>query len=192
MSAPLRAAAFPCSSVPAHLLRLLSRHAFLQAQATVRPCLPRLPPASSCPGSPHASSQSDTESIASATAALKRDLEVVEAQSRVLPERRARGARDELRTTICLGSSVSLGSRQHQVAYLRLKSLLTSMVGSFSSPVLGSQGGKPASPVVTLGVPLSQRNAGVSVNRAALRRIGGRHGTPFSTTLISLVVESTV
>ena len=49
--------------------------------------------------------------------------------------------------------------------------------GSFSSPVLGSQGGKPASPVVTLGVPLSQRNAGVSVNRAARRRIGGRHGT---------------
>ena len=30
------------------------------------------------------------------------------------------------------------------------------------------------------------------MNRAALRRIGGRHGTPFSTTLISLVVESTV
>ena len=64
--------------------------------------------------------------------------------------------------------------------------------GSFSSPVLGSQGGKPASPVVTLGVPLSQRNAGVSVNQAVLRRIGGRHGTPFSMTLISPVVESTV
>ena len=50
------------------------------------------------------------------------------------------------------------------------------LCGSFSSPVLGSQDAKPASPVVTLGVPLNQRNAGVSVNRAALRRIDGRHG----------------
>eukprot|EP00450_Noctiluca_scintillans_P000522 CAMPEP_0194500756 /NCGR_PEP_ID=MMETSP0253-20130528/19487_1 /TAXON_ID=2966 /ORGANISM="Noctiluca scintillans" /LENGTH=60 /DNA_ID=CAMNT_0039342635 /DNA_START=56 /DNA_END=235 /DNA_ORIENTATION=+ len=34
---------------------------------------------------------------------------------------------------------------------------------SFSSPALCSQDAKPASPVVTLGAPLSQRNAGVSV-----------------------------
>merc|ERR1711945_57152 len=44
-------------------------------------------------------------------------------------------------------------------------------VRSFTSPVLGSQDAKPASPVVTLGAPLSQRNAGVSVLGCAIAMV---------------------
>merc|ERR1711916_226159 len=44
-------------------------------------------------------------------------------------------------------------------------------VKSFSSPALRSQDAKPACPVVTLGAPLSQRNAGVSVLGCAIAMV---------------------
>ena len=55
--------------------------------------------ASSCAGSPVPTSQSNTESVASPTAALKRDLEGVEAQLRGLADRRARVEAELLRIT---------------------------------------------------------------------------------------------
>ena len=87
MNALLRVAALPCSLVSAHLLWLPSRDGGAEAQSTDRQ---HLPPSASCPGSPLASWQSDTESIASPAVALKMDLEAVEAQLRALTERRAR------------------------------------------------------------------------------------------------------
>ena len=55
--------------------------------------------ASSCEGSRVPISQSDTESVASPTAALKRDLEGVEAQLRCLADRQARVEAELLRIT---------------------------------------------------------------------------------------------
>ena len=55
--------------------------------------------ASFCGHSRPASSQSDTESVASPTAVLKRDLEGVEAQLRGLADRRARAEAELLRIT---------------------------------------------------------------------------------------------
>ena len=55
--------------------------------------------ASSCAGSRVPTSQSDTESVASPTAALKRELEGVEAQLRGFADRRARVEAELLRTT---------------------------------------------------------------------------------------------
>ena len=55
--------------------------------------------ASSCSGSRVPISQSDTESVASPTAALKRDLEGVEAQLRGLADRQARVEAGLLRIT---------------------------------------------------------------------------------------------
>ena len=55
--------------------------------------------ASSCAGSRVPTSQSDTESVASPTAALKQDLEGVEAQLRGLADRRARVEAEPLRFT---------------------------------------------------------------------------------------------
>ena len=55
--------------------------------------------ASSCAGSRVPTSQSDTESVASPTAALKRDLEGVEAQLRGLADRWERVEAELLRIT---------------------------------------------------------------------------------------------
>ena len=105
VNAPLRAAAIPCSSVSAHLLWLPSRDSGAEPQATDRP-VPPAPPscrvmfgfAAGVAVVQGASSQSDTESIASPTAALKRDLAAVEA--RVLAERRARVEAEVPRITL--------------------------------------------------------------------------------------------
>ena len=79
--------------------RGVSKQAFLLTLGPVLDTSVAMAAACSSAGSRVPTSQSDTESVASPTAALKRDLEGVEAQLRGLADRRARVEAELLRIT---------------------------------------------------------------------------------------------